>query len=256
MQSITRGLDKNVGSSYFSSLTKCLYAKATYEFGMSDPVVAAKKDAGICAANMVKDGMIVGLGTGSTVFFAMERLGERIKTEGLRILGVPTSNQTAMRAEEYGIPLTTLTLHPDLDLAIDGADQVDPEKRMIKGRGAAHLREKIVADAAKQFVVVIDSGKEVTGLDAAVPVEILPFAYGSVAKKLRELGGTPVMRNGVKKDGPVISDNGNYVIDCVFSEIADPAALEVAINNIPGILENGIFAGMTGKTVVIVGGRT
>ncbi len=236
-------------------LTKCLYAKAAYRFGMSDPVVAAKKDAGIRAANMVKDGMIVGLGTGSTVFFAMERLGERIKTEGLRIRGVPTSNQTAMRAEEYGIPLTTLTLHPVLDIAIDGADQVDPGKRMIKGRGAAHLREKVVADAAKQFVVVIDSGKEVAGLDAAVPIEVLPFACGSVAGKLRELGGDPVLRNGVKKDGPVISDNGNYVMDCAFGAIADPAALEAAINNIPGVLGNGIFAAMTGKTVVIVGGR-
>ena len=106
---------------------------------MSDPVVAAKKDAGIRAANMVKDGMIVGLGTGSTVFFAMERLGERIKTEGLRIYGVPTSNQTAMRAEEYGIPLTTLTLHPKLDIAIDGADQVDPKKQLIKGRPPHHI---------------------------------------------------------------------------------------------------------------------
>ena len=223
---------------------------------MSDPVVAAKKDAGIRAANMVKDGMIVGLGTGSTVFFAMERLGERIKTEGLRIYGVPTSNQTAMRAEEYGIPLTTLTLHPKLDIAIDGADQVDPKKQLIKGRGAAHVREKIVADAAKQFVVVIDSGKEVTGLDAAVPIEILPFAYGSVAKKLQELGGEPVMRNGVKKDGTVISDNGHYVIDCSFGAINDPSALEAAINNIPGVVGNGIFASMTEKTIVIVGGRS
>lgn len=223
---------------------------------MSDPVVEAKRDAGIRAADTVKDGMIVGLGTGSTVFFAMERLGERIKMENLHILGVPTSNQTAMRAEEYGIPLTTLTLHPELDLAIDGADQVDPKKQMIKGRGAAHLREKIVADAAKQFIVVIDSGKEVADLDAAVPIEVLPFAYGSVAKKLRELGGVPVMRNGVKKDGPVISDNGNYVIDCAFGTIPDPAALETAINRIPGVLGNGIFAALTEKTIVIVGGRT
>ncbi len=227
--------------------------RLTYGIIMSDPVVAAKRDAGVRAADMVKDGMVVGLGTGSTVFFAMERLGERIRTEGLQILGVPTSNQTAMRAEEYGIPLTTMTLHSELDLAIDGADQVDPAKRMIKGRGAAHLREKVVADAAKQFVVVIDAGKQVTGLDAAVPVEVLPFAYGSVARRLRELGGEPVMRNGVKKDGPVISDNGNYVIDCAFGAIADPAALEEAINNIPGVLGCGIFAHMINKTTVIVG---
>ncbi|HJJ48942.1 MAG TPA: ribose-5-phosphate isomerase RpiA [Methanocorpusculum sp.] len=220
---------------------------------MTDAAANAKKDAGYRAANMVKDGDIVGLGTGSTVFFAMERLGERIKTEGIKILGVPTSNQTAMRAEEYAIPLTTLSLHPVLDIAIDGADQVSPAKELIKGRGAAHLREKIVASAAKKFVIVIDSAKEVKELTAAVPIEILPFAYGSVVEKLKALGGEPVMRNGVKKDGPVISDNGNYVFDCAFGTVKDAKALETAINEIPGVLENGVFAKMTEKTEVIVG---
>ncbi|MDO5844053.1 MAG: ribose-5-phosphate isomerase RpiA [Methanocorpusculum sp.] len=218
-------------------------------------VTEAKKDAGYRAADMVEDGMIVGLGTGSTVFFAMERLGQRIKNDGLKILGVPTSNQTAMRAEEYGIPLTSLSLHPVLDIAIDGADQVTPEKTMIKGRGAAHLREKIVASSAKKFVVVIDTAKEVTELSAAVPIEILPFAYGSVVEKLKAIGGDPIMRNGVKKDGPVISDNGNYVFDCAFKKITDAQALESKINEIPGVLENGIFAKMTDKTIVIVGGK-
>src|SRR5574344_1875672 len=123
---------------------------------MSD---AEKKDAGCRAADMIKDGMAVGLGTGSTVFYAMERLGERIQSEGLTICGVPTSHQTAMRAEEYGIPLTTLSLHPVLDCAIDGADQVSPEKYLVKGRGAALLREKVVAGAAERFIVVIDPAK-------------------------------------------------------------------------------------------------
>ncbi|HJJ28161.1 MAG TPA: ribose-5-phosphate isomerase RpiA [Methanocorpusculum sp.] len=220
---------------------------------MTDAVANAKKDAGYRAADMVKDGDIVGLGTGSTVFFAMERLGERIKSEGLHILGVPTSNQTAMRAEEYGIPLTTLSLHPVLDIAIDGADQVSPAKELIKGRGAAHMREKVVASAAKKFVVVIDSAKQVAELNAAVPIEILPFAYGSVVEKLKAIGGEPVMRNGVKKDGPVISDNGNYVFDCAFGTVKDAKALEAAINAIPGVLENGVFAHMAEKTEVIVG---
>lgn len=222
---------------------------------MSDAAANAKQDAGIRAANMVEDGMIVGLGTGSTVFFAMERLGERIKTEGLKILGVPTSHQTAMRAEEYGIPLTTLSLHPVLDLAIDGADQVSPEKILIKGRGAALMREKIVADAAKKFVVVIDPSKSVSVPNAPVPIEILPFAYGSVCEKLKTLGGEPVMRNGTRKDGPVISDNGNYIFDCAFGEIKDAKALEAALNAIPGVLENGIFANLTEKTEVIIGGQ-
>jgi len=219
---------------------------------MSD-ASAAKRDAGFRAANLVKSGMIVGLGTGSTVFFAMERLGERIQNEGLKIMGVPTSHQTAMRAEEYGIPLTTLSLHPNLDIAIDGADQVSPEKNLVKGRGAALMREKIVADAAKQFIVVIDESKSVSKLTAAVPIEILPFAYGSVVKKLQEIGGVPEMRNGVKKDGPVISDNGNYIFDCSFGELRDPLDMEFLINEIPGVLENGIFARLKEKTTVIIG---
>ena len=222
---------------------------------MSDAAANAKQDAGFRAADMVKDGMIVGLGTGSTVFFAMERLGQRIATEGLKIMGVPTSHQTAMRAEEYGIPLTTLSLHPVLDIAIDGADQVSPEKVLIKGRGAALLREKIVADAAKEFVVVIDPSKSVSVPNAAVPIEVLPFAYGSVCEKLKALGGEPVMRNGTKKDGPVISDNGNYIFDCAFGEIKDAKALEASINAIPGVLENGIFANLAEKTKVIIGGQ-
>lgn len=219
---------------------------------MSD-ASAAKRDAGFRAADMVKDGMVIGLGTGSTVFFAMERLGQRIADEGLHILGVPTSHQTAQRAEEYGIPLTTLSLHPKLDLAIDGADQVSPEKFLVKGRGAALLREKIVADAADTFVVVIDESKSVSHLSAAIPLEVLPFAYGSVCRRLRELGGEPVMRNGVKKDGPVVSDNGNFIFDCAFGDISDPKKLEDAINAIPGILECGIFSKLTAKTTVIVG---
>ncbi len=218
--------------------------------GMSD---AEKKDAGCRAADMIKDGMAVGLGTGSTVFYAMERLGERIQSEGLTICGVPTSHQTAMRAEEYGIPLTTLSLHPVLDCAIDGADQVSPEKYLVKGRGAALLREKVVAGAAERFIVVIDPAKETQVLSAAVPVEILPFAWGSVCRQLASLGGEPLMRNGVKKDGPVISDNGNYIFDCAFGEISRPQELESAINEIPGVLENGIFTRLALKTTVIVG---
>ncbi len=202
---------------------------------------------------MVQDGMVIGLGTGSTVFFAMERLGNRIVKEHLHICGVPTSHQTAQRAEEYGIPLTTFSLHPKLDLAIDGADQVSPEKFLVKGRGAALLREKIVADAAEKFIVVIDESKLVSDLNAAIPLEVLPFSYGNVCRRLRELGGDPIMRNGVKKDGPVISDNGNYIFDCAFGDIRDPKKLEDAINAIPGILECGIFSKLTAKTRVIIG---
>jgi ribose 5-phosphate isomerase A len=125
---------------------------------------------------MVEDGMVVGLGTGSTVFFAMERLGERIRRDGLTIAGVPTSYQAAIRAREYGIPLTSLDEHPEIDIAIDGADQVDPALNLIKGRGAALLREKCVADAARKVIIVVDPTKLVEAMRAPVPVEVLPFA--------------------------------------------------------------------------------
>jgi len=215
-------------------------------------VHAGKRAAGYKAADLVKNGMVIGLGTGSTVFFAMERLQERISA-GLEIGGVPTSYQTAIRAREYGIPLTTLDEHPVLDLAIDGADQVDPQFRLIKGRGAAQTREKCVAAAAQQFVVVVDNSKLAPCLNAPVPVEVLPFALSPVMAHLKTMGGKPVVREGLRKDGPVITDNGNFEIDCTFTVINNPEELEAAIAGIPGVIESGLFTGFTGKTNVIVG---
>jgi ribose 5-phosphate isomerase A len=212
----------------------------------------AKQGAGICAAEMVEDGMVIGLGTGSTVLFAMQQLSAKVR-DGLDIAGVPTSLQAAMRARELGIPLTTLDDYPVLDLAIDGADQVDPVFRVIKGRGAAQLREKCVAAAAGRFIVVVDPGKIVTVLDAAVPLEVLPFAVTPVMSALISLGGEPVLREGQKKDGPVITDNGNLVVDCRFGPIHRPEELELSLTTIPGILSCGIFSGFTKKTTVIVG---
>ena len=215
-------------------------------------VHAGKRAAGYKAADLVKNGMVIGLGTGSTVFFAMEHLQERISA-GLEIGGVPTSYQTAIRAREYGIPLTTLDEHPVLDLAIDGADQVDPQFRLIKGRGAAQTREKCVAAAAQQFVVVVDNSKLAPCLNAPVPVEVLPFALSPVMAHLKTMGGKPVVREGLRKDGPVITDNGNFEIDCTFTVINNPEELEAAIAGIPGVIESGLFTGFTGKTNVIVG---
>ena len=215
-------------------------------------VHAGKRAAGYKAADLVKNGMVIGLGTGSTVFFAMERLQERISA-GLEIRGVPTSFQTAIRAREYGIPLTTLDEYPVLDLAIDGADQVDPQFRLIKGRGAAQTREKCVAAAAQQFVVVVDNSKLVPCLNAPVPIEVLRFALSPVLAHLKMMGGMPVVREGLKKDGPVITDNGNFEIDCTFKEINNPEELEAAIAGIPGVIESGLFTNFTGKTQVIVG---
>ncbi|HUS74993.1 MAG TPA: ribose-5-phosphate isomerase RpiA [Methanothrix sp.] len=201
----------------------------------------AKKAAGEAAAKLVKSGMVVGLGTGSTVAWTIKRLGERVKEEGLEILGVPTSFQAENLAIASGIKLTTLNSHPVLDLAIDGADQVDTNLFVIKGGGAAHTREKVVACSARRFVIVADESKYVEKLTWPVPVEILPFAFSLVEQRLKELGGKPVLRLGKMKDGPVITDNGNFVMDVDFGVIEDPAALAAKISPIPGVVEHGIF---------------
>jgi ribose 5-phosphate isomerase A len=217
-------------------------------------LVEAKRLAGYAAADMIEDGMVVGLGTGSTVYFMIERLAERVRG-GLTVAGIPTSFQTAMRARESGIPLTTLDDYPVIDIAIDGADEVDPMLRLIKGRGAAHLREKCVAAVAKQFIVVVDEQKMVKNLGTAVPIEVLPFAIRPVLSRLRGLGGVPVIREAARKDGPVITDNGNFVVDCTFSVMDNPAELEASIASIPGVIESGLFCGFMDKTIVIVGGE-
>jgi ribose 5-phosphate isomerase A len=158
-----------------------------------------------------------------------------------------------MRAREYGVPLTTLDDNPVLDLAIDGADQIDPQLRMIKGRGAALTREKCVAAAAFRIIVVADDAKMVPRLSGVVPVETLPFATRTAMAQLRGLGCRPFIREAVKKDGPVITDNGNFIIDCQFDEIVDPAALEAAIVMIPGVIESGLFTRFSNNTTVIIG---
>jgi ribose 5-phosphate isomerase A len=200
----------------------------------------SKKAAGESAASLIKDGMVVGLGTGSTVAWTIRKVGEMVES-GLDILGVPTSYQAEALAIESGIRLTTLSQHPVLDLAIDGADQVDADLFVIKGGGAAHTREKVVACSAKKFVVVADESKYVEKLSHPVPVEVLPFAARLVERRLRELGGEPTLRLGKMKDGPVITDNGNFVMDVDFGEIVDPAALAARLCPISGLVEHGIF---------------
>jgi ribose 5-phosphate isomerase A len=200
-----------------------------------------KRAAGIAAAGLVISGMVVGLGTGSTVAYTIKELGRRVREEGLDILGVVTSYQSEMLAIEAGIRLTTLSQDPELDIAIDGADQIDSNLLVIKGGGAAHTREKIVSVSAKRFVVVADDSKTSKQLDKPVPVELLPFAKELVINKIRELGGEPRLRSAVKKDGPVITDNGNFVLDVEFGIIKDPEALALQLSAIPGVVEHGIF---------------
>ena len=201
-----------------------------------------KRAAGIAAAGLVSSGMVVGLGTGSTVAYTIKELGRRVKEEGLDILGVVTSYQSEMLAIDAGIRLTTLSQDPELDIAIDGADQIDSNLNAIKGGGAAHTREKIVSVSAKRFVVVADDSKTSTQLDKPVPVEVLPFAKEPAVNRIRKLGGEPRLRSAVKKDGPVITDNGNFVLDVEFGVIKDPEALALQLSAVPGVVEHGIFS--------------
>ncbi|MDV0446631.1 Ribose-5-phosphate isomerase A [Methanosarcinaceae archaeon Ag5] len=200
-----------------------------------------KKSAGIYAASLVKNGDKVGLGTGSTVAYTIKELGRRIREENLNIVSVVTSFQSEAIAIEAGVPLSTLAQTPELTIAIDGADQFDKDLIAIKGGGAAHTREKIVSMSAKRFVIVSDPKKKADVLSVAVPVEVMPFGKEIAVKGLKALGGKPVVRAAAKKDGPVITDNGNFVIDCDFGEIKNPKELAAKISQIPGVVEHGLF---------------
>ncbi|MEA5508669.1 ribose-5-phosphate isomerase RpiA [Crocosphaera sp. UHCC 0190] len=222
--------------------------------GMSDPVVIMKQEVGKAAADRVKSNSVVGLGTGSTTAYAIQYIGERLQSGELKnIVGVTTSFQAEVLARKYNIPLSTLDVVDRIDIAIDGADEVDPQKNLIKGGGAAHTQEKIVDSLAEQFIVVVDANKLVDKLGSTflLPVEVIPKAVVPVMRKLAQLGGKPELRMGVRKAGPVVTDQGNLVIDVKFDSIDDPASLEQTINNIPGVLENGLFVGVA--DVVLVG---
>lgn len=221
----------------------------------------AKQAVGQQAAQLVASGMVVGLGTGSTAAFMIQALGERLRRGEIQgVRGVPTSFQAAVLARQAGIPLTTLDEVETIDLAIDGADEVDPHKNLIKGGGAAHTREKVVDSLAQEFVVVVDESKLVERLGSTfpVPVEVIPMAVTPVMRALARLGGQPELRMAVKKDGPVITDQGNMVIDVRFPAIPNPADLEMRINNIPGVVENGLFVGLAGRVLIgqVVEGQT
>ena len=215
-----------------------------------------KKNAALEAVKHVKDGFIVGLGSGSTAAYAIEEIGNKIKHEALRVLGVPTSYQALLLAVKQRIQITTLEEHPKLDLAIDGADQIDEELNLIKGMGGALAREKIVAFASKKLVIVADESKKVKVLgenNHPVPIEVLPFATPIVMRKIGEIGGKPVLREGTRKVGPVITDNGNVIIDVDFGLIHNPAELERKLR-VPGVVETGLFVKMA--SVVYLGKRS
>ena len=190
------------------------------------------------------------MGTGSTTHHFIRFLGERVQNEELDILGIPTSFQSLILARESGIKVTTLDEY-DIDISVDGADEVSPSLDLIKGGGAAHTIEKLVDSSADEFVVIVDDSKMVDSLGAfPVPIEIIPESLRLVKNAVSEMGGIPELRMGIQKDGPVITDNGNFVLDTKFDSIENPYELEIELNTIPGVLENGIFAGITDKVIV------
>jgi ribose 5-phosphate isomerase A len=203
------------------------------------------------AVAQVTDGLIVGLGSGSTAAFAVDTLGKRVQ-EGLRILGIPTSERTAAQARALGIPLSNLEDHPHVDITIDGADEVEQKHLdLIKGRGGALLREKIVASASKKLVIVVHSDKLVTrlGVKEPVPIEIVPFGWQAAAQRLSNLGAKPLLRRN--PDGaPYRTDGGNYIVDCVFETIDSAESLARAIDHVVGVVEHGLFVGLTSEVHV------
>jgi len=209
-----------------------------------------KKEAAESAVAQVQDGMIVGLGTGSTAWFAVEAIGRRV-AGGLRIVGIPTSEHTQEHARSLGIPLSTLGENPRIDLTIDGADEVEMDTlNVIKGGGGALLREKIVASSTTRLVIVGDETKLVERLGAfPVPVEVVPFGWQATAQKIASLGGAPVLRTGA--DGtPYVTDGGHYILDCHFGPIASPRELDGRLNGVVGVVEHGLFVGMASQVIV------
>jgi ribose 5-phosphate isomerase A len=201
----------------------------------------------------VSSGMVLGLGTGSTAALAVEAIGRRLEEGKIRdIAGIPTSARTGELAQSLGIPLTTLEDHPVVDLTIDGADQVDPQGNLIKGGGGALLWEKIVAAASRQYIIIVDESKLVDrlGMRFAVPVEVMPFGWTTHVEAIRELDGEPALRAAA--DGkPYLTDGGHYILDVLFrGGLTDPAAVDRAIRNRPGVVETGLFLGMAPRVIV------
>jgi ribose 5-phosphate isomerase A len=221
---------------------------------MADLQDRMKQAVAEAAVEQIQDGMVLGLGSGSTVALMIRALGAKLQQGELKdIVGVTTSFQGEVLAAELGIPLRSLNAIERIDLAIDGADEVDPSFQLIKGGGACHVQEKLVARRADRFVVVVDATKlvETLNLGFLLPVEVLPGAWRQVQAELITLGATAELRMAVRKAGPVVTDQGNLVLDAAFAGgITDPLGLEREINNLPGVLENGLFVNLTDQVLV------
>lgn len=213
------------------------------KLGGAELIEEAKKNAAIAAVKHVRDKFVVGLGSGSTAAYAIQEIGRLIHQKNWKILGVPTSYQAFHLAVDNGISITTLNEHPKLNLTIDGADQVDSELNLIKGMGGALTKEKIVASASKQNIIVIDETKltKKLGTNQPVPIEVLPFAITSVESRIKKMSGKAILRQGKGKGGPIITDNGNFILDADFGPINAPEKLNSELKSIPGLIETGLF---------------
>lgn len=208
-----------------------------------------KQTAARAAAELVESGQIVGLGSGSTASYAIRYLAERVR-QGLKIVGIPTSQRTKDLAEQLGIPLATLGEHSKIDIDIDGADEIDPQLNLIKGGGGAFLREKIIASISRRFIVIADSAKQVQQLGKfPLPVEVVPFAQTLIKSQIEALGAQVALRQ-YAYGNPFVTDEGHHVLDCTFGEIPDPPALADKLRRIPGVVEHGLFIGMAEMALI------
>ena len=210
---------------------------------------SAKAAAAAAAVDLVEDGMLLGLGTGSTASLFISFLGERVRAGGLRVMGIPTSSASAQLAAEFGIPVVHALDRP-IDLAVDGADEIDPRLRLIKGRGGALVREKLVAESARRFVVIADTSKLVERLGRGrLPVEVVPFLWHETARRLEGLRCGWVLRGGEER--PFISDNGNLILDVeVEGGIEEPESFGAALKAVTGVVEHGLFIGLASTCLV------
>ena len=214
-------------------------------------MISEKQRSAEAACEYVKDGMIVGLGTGSTAEFAVKKIGELVRN-GLSIRGIPTSDATKILAESEGIPLIDFSETMFIDLTIDGADEIDANLNIIKGGGAALLREKIVASASSEEIIIVSGSKLVQQLGTfPLPVEVIPFGWQVVFNQLESLQGNPELR--LKQGQPSVTDQGNFIVDCHFRKIENPEQLEQHLNMIPGVVENGLFINLCTRMIMADG---
>jgi ribose 5-phosphate isomerase A len=216
---------------------------------LTEVTMNAKKLAGEKAVEFIENGMTIGLGTGSTVYWTIRKLGELVQRGELQVRGIPTSKSTEELATNLGIPLVTFADVKELDLTIDGADEINPALDMIKGGGGALLREKLVAASSRRLVIVADETKLVSALGSfSLPIEVVPFAWETTMQRIASLNCIPALRSVDSK--PYITDNGNYILDCAFGSIPDPAGLDQTLKLLTGVVETGLFVGVVDTVIV------